>query len=73
MRFIDASGRQFTDYNPSCELNRAIQRKNNITNSHEYRAFLQKNADQLMQDFAKSVEGEGGCKFCPVCQAAMDK
>jgi hypothetical protein len=73
MRFIDASGRQFTDYNPNCELNRAIQRKNNITNSHEYRAFLQKNAEELMKNFSKSVDTtEGGCKFCPVCQAAMD-
>jgi hypothetical protein len=73
MKYTDASGRQFTDYNPNCELNRAIQRKHNLKNNHEYRAYLQKHAEELMKDFVGSIENEGSCKFCPVCQAALDK
>ena len=70
-KFVMSDARVFTDYNPSCEINKAIQTKYKLSNSHDYRAFLQANADQLMLDAAKSSQGED-CKFCPVCKEALN-
>jgi hypothetical protein len=70
-KFIMSDARAFTDYNPSCEVNNAIQKKYNITNSHEYRSFLQKNAEKIMEDNAKCFE-QTECKLCPVCKAAVE-
>ena len=70
-KFVMSDARVFTDYNPNCELNNTLQRKYKIENSHQYRAFLQKNADQIMSDNAKCVE-QPECKFCPVCKGAVD-
>lgn len=70
-KFIMSDARAFTDYNPSCEVNNALQKKYNIKNSHEYRAFLQKNADKIMEDNANCFE-QKECKLCPVCKAAVD-
>ena len=43
----------------------------NVKNSHEYRAFLQKNAENIMGDFAKCSE-QPECKLCPVCKGAIE-
>ena len=42
----------FTDFNPNCSLNEYIQKKYNTGNSHEYRYFLQKNANNLRNSFS---------------------
>ena len=42
-------GRHFTDYRPSYYINNMIRMTNNVPNSYDYRQFLIKNADQLMQ------------------------
>lgn len=68
-KFVSEDGRAFTDYNPNCELNNYIQKKYDIKNSHEYRAFLQANATKLMKDLCTQKED---CKFCPVCKAALE-
>lgn len=68
-KFVMSDGRQFTDYNPACSLNDAIQKQNNIKNSHEYRRFLQTNAERLIKDIPQTLEK---CSICPVCQKALD-
>lgn len=68
-KFVMSDARVFTDYNPNCELNNYIQKKYNITNAHEYRAFLQSNANKLMKDLCVKNED---CKFCPVCKLSLD-
>ena len=44
-----ADGRHFTDYRPSCMLNTRIQVDNKVPNSYEFRMFLTRNADDLME------------------------
>lgn len=65
-------GRQFTDYNPSCALNNFLQKKYNVSNIHDYRYYLQKNADAIQQEFlncaSKNVDA---CVSCPVCKQAL--
>jgi len=63
--------RAFTDYRPSCELNRILQDKFKVQNSHEYRYYLQKNAEQIMKDFSDSAK-HADCKFCPICSKALE-
>jgi hypothetical protein len=58
-----ADGRCFTTYIPSCVLNSNIQKEFDIQNSSDYRAFLQKNALEIMkgmQDLSYTNE----TKFC---------
>jgi hypothetical protein len=44
-----ADGRHFTDYRPSCHLNAKIQIENQVPNSYEFRMFLTRNAEDLME------------------------
>ena len=46
-----ADGRHFTDYRPTDFINDLIRADNNISNSLNYRVFLQQNANELMIDF----------------------
>lgn len=48
----------FTDYNPSCSLNSFLQQKYKTGNSHEYRYFLQQNAEQLRTTFSECAQKE---------------
>jgi hypothetical protein len=70
-KFVMSDARVFTDYNPNCELNNTIQNKYKIMNSHQYREFLQKNADKIMSDNSKSAQ-QPDCKLCPVCKDAIE-
>jgi hypothetical protein len=70
-KFVLEDGRAFTDYNPNCEINNAIQKKYKVTDSHEYRAFLQNNAEKLMKELSSCYEKEN-CKVCPVCDQALN-
>ena len=55
-KFVMSDARVFTDYNPNCELNNALQKKYNVKNSHEYRAFLQKNAVSGLKKILDVIE-----------------
>lgn len=70
-KYTMSDGREFTDYNPSCSLNDFIQKKYGLTNSHEYRYFLQKNADKVMQDLT-NCDPKRECVLCPVCKQALE-
>lgn len=71
-KYAMSDARMFTDYNPSCELNNHIRKKHNITGLHEYRAFLQNKAEDLMKEFAETI-GEQETKLCPVCKLAVEQ
>lgn len=70
-KYTMSDQRMFTDYHSSCDLNRILQEKSNVKNAHEYRYYLQKNAEELMKEFAKSGSNEE-CKLCPVCGKALE-
>lgn len=52
-----ADGRNFTDYQSSCYLDKRIQHSTNISGS-EYRLFLQRNASILMDEKRKKAMKE---------------
>jgi hypothetical protein len=43
-----SDGRVATDYRPSCVVETLINTQNDLTNSHQTRAFLQENAVKFM-------------------------
>ena len=70
-KYTMSDKRVFTDYHSSCELNKLIQQKYELQNSHEYRLFLQKNAEKIMKEFSQSANHED-CKLCPICGKATE-
>jgi hypothetical protein len=60
-----ADGRHFTDYRPNCHINNIIRTGNDVMNSFQYRAFLTRNADQLM-DLNRNYACKKNC--CGPCQ-----
>ena len=68
-----SDGRQFTNFQPACELNKMLQQKYEIKDSHAYRYFLQANAEKVMKDLAQCEATNPDCSVCPVCKAALDK
>jgi hypothetical protein len=63
----------FTDFNPSCSLNAFLQAKFKTKNSHEYRYYLQHNAENIQKYFAQNaLKDYKGCTVCPNCAKALD-
>jgi hypothetical protein len=57
---IMQDGRSYTDYKPSCVMN-----KDSIgMTSFEYRNFLTRNADKIIQNNTKLLNELGGCGQC---------
>ncbi len=74
MIFKMQDGRAFTDFTPSCALNNNLQNKYKTSNSHDYRYYLQRNADSIHEEFAKNAlqdQSAGHCEKCPVCEQAL--
>ena len=42
-----SDGRNFTDYRPNYELNKSLKDLNKLDNSHNYRNFLNNNAEKI--------------------------
>lgn len=61
-RMSDA--RHFTDYRPDCHVNNLLRHDNNIFNSYEYRLFLTRNANQLMDANRKHAFLKNGISEC---------
>lgn len=66
-----SDGREFTSYHAACNLNTWLQEKYNIKDSHQYRQFLQANAEKVMKDLAE-CDPKSECVLCPVCKLALD-
>ena len=66
-----SDGRAFTDYHANCQLNKMIQEKYELKNSHDYRLYLQHNAEEIMKVLSK-CEVKEDCAVCPVCKMALE-
>lgn len=74
-KYVMNDARTFTNYQSSCIVEEVLQKKYNINNSHEYRAYLQKHAEEIMKDLADcDINKQDPCKgLCPVCRQAVEK
>jgi len=64
MFYTESSGRIFTDYSPSADIDNGIKKKYNLKTNSEYRHFLQTHAVQLMQDNLKTAETSQADAMC---------
>lgn len=56
-----ADGRNFTDYRSSRQANDSLRSEMNIISSHNYREFLIKNTDKLLQTDRENAESTNAC------------
>ena len=63
-----ADGRHFTDYRPTDFINDLIRADNNISNSLNYRVFLQQNANALMDKQREIACAVNCCTPTPISQ-----
>jgi hypothetical protein len=67
-KYVMSDGRFTTSYQPACEFNLSIQKKYNVGSSHDYRYFLQKNAEKLIKELHVS---NPDCMICEECEKAL--
>ena len=66
-KFVSDS-RLFTDWRPNCQMNIAIQEKYRITDTKQYKKFLQEKSDLIIKDNNDHVFDNSNC---PVCNEAL--
>ena len=59
-----ADGRIFTDYRPNAEMNRYIESGNKIKNTQDYRMFLSRNGEQIIQENKEYILMKNGQSNC---------
>ena len=59
-----ADGRIFTDYRPNFEMNRYIESGNKLKNTHDYRMFLSRNGEKLIQKNQEYIYLKSGMGRC---------
>jgi len=60
-----SDGRHFTDYRPNCLLNNNLQIKSKVLNSYDYRLFLTRNAENIInmnRQHSYLINGPQECK-----------
>jgi hypothetical protein len=57
-----SDGRNYTDWNPSCEINKQFIKNHNIQTNYQYRQFLINNAKKIKESNMVSA-----CDNCGVC------
>ena len=62
--------RCFTSYQPNCELNSKMKSLNNVKTNAEYRQFLQKNADSIMNQMQTMCKHSDQF-YCSLCDHNM--
>ena len=60
-----SDGRMFTDYRPSRTINNNLRMQNKSENSYEYRQYLIRNADKLMQVNQNYLSNKNSCDVKP--------
>jgi hypothetical protein len=68
VKFVSADGRAFTNYFPNDQVNRNLQQQAGVTNTYNYRMWLQRNATSIMgQDrHHAALRNKLTCN-CPSC------
>lgn len=61
---IEANARNFTDYRPICEVNNLIKNKAGINNNHDYRLYLQRNAEKIINMERQNFINNNKIKKC---------
>jgi hypothetical protein len=69
-RMSDA--RAMTDYRPNCHVNDLIKADNEISNSFQYRQFLQQNGEQLMDRHRQLACEKNCCLPCSETQEGFE-
>jgi len=59
-----SDGRHFTDYRTSCQVNDLLKVDNRISNSYQYRLFLQENANTIMDRNREIACAKNCCMPC---------
>ena len=68
VKVAQSDGRAFTDYRPSCYVDQKMQEKLGLNNSMEYRLFLQRNGQTLInqqqQKLNNRLKMKCNCQNC---------
>jgi len=59
-----SDGRIFTDYRPNHEINTHILNNNKVSNMHNYRMFLSRNAEAIMDKNSEYMFNKNGLYDC---------
>ena len=59
-----ADGRLFTDYRPNFEMNRYIESGNKIKNTQDYRMFLSRNGEKIIEKNKEYIMLKNGMTDC---------
>ena len=59
-----SDGRIYTDYRPGCFVNNTIRASNKLINNFDYRMYLTRNADKIMNNNKQYVIDKYNCKSC---------
>ena len=59
-----SDGRNFTDYRPNYELNKSLKEQNKLDNSHNYRNFLNNNAEKIIEDNRAFIASKNSLYKC---------
>ena len=59
-----ADGRLFTDYRPNFEMNRYIESGNKIKNTQDYRMFLSRNGEKIIEKNSEYIFLKNGMTNC---------
>lgn len=59
-----ADGRAFTDYQSRCSQNQFLKARAQLPSNYDYRMFLTRNADSLMEEDRASAHKENKCAPC---------
>lgn len=70
----DSSGRFTTSYMPQCVVNEYLKQKVGIKDNYNYRMYLQRNADKIMQFNKQNSTGiTTPCCDCARCKLISKK
>ena len=69
--FKMSDGRTFTNWTGSCQIEEFIMNKNNITDSNDYRYFLQNNSEAIKKQLLEMDTNK--CVLCPSCSQTLQK
>ena len=59
-----SDGRIFTDYRPGCFLNNSIRASNKLINNFDYRMYLTRNADKIINYNKETSTKINSCDNC---------